>query len=389
MDPYQILLIVLVSLLIVVVLVLIILFLFNKKDKSMNKEYIKEILANDKAEYNKNLSDIDTRIQNLKDSYVADINKMQTESLNNIVLNVNSSFASLNTTLANQINALDNKVTESLKSGFDNNSKSLNDVSLALGQITQAQANLDSLKDQVTSLNDILSNNQKRGRFGEETLEAILKNIYGETHGLYATQYELTKSLRPDAVVFLPGNNNLICIDSKFSFASYAKIFDSNVTEDELKELNKGFKNSLKMEVTKVSNYIILDKTAPYAIMFIPSDGIYAYLQSHEDFYQSIICYAKEKNVIITSPSTLQPIIANIKMLQVNYEVSKNIKEVIAEIQKLRNHILDFKNDFDSFSASINTLMTKRDKFAKDVEKLDSSTNNIINKAEKENLLEE
>ncbi len=313
-----------------------------------------------------------------------EMNEFKTESSKTI----NDSYTSLLKLVTDQLNEMNKRVEGNLKTGFENNANNMKEVTLALGQITKAQANLDALKEEVTSLNGVLTNNQKRGRFGEIALESILDNVYGETHGLYETQYALGNDTRPDAVVFLPKPDNMVCIDSKFSFTSYAKLFDSKTGEEE-HELRVNFKAALKQQVTKIaSDYIKPGKTADYAIMFIPSDGIYAFLQSNDDFYTSIIAYARTKNVILTSPSTLQPILANIRMLQVNYEVSNNIKGVIAQIQKLRKENEKFLEDWTSVSKSIDALNKKKGDFDKRVVSINQKTDALLNQADKSNLLE-
>lgn len=301
---------------------------------------------------------------------------------------ISDSYTKLLDLVTTQLNQLNDKVNVSLKTGFETNNKSMNDVSKALGEITVAQKNLDSLNEQVINLNNVLTNNQTRGRFGEVALESILNNVFGSTNGLYKTQYVLDTGKKPDAVVFLPDPDKLVCIDSKFPFNDYAKLFDRSTTELEKEELNKSFKASLKQEITKIaSDYIKPSITSTYAIMFIPSDGIYSYIQSNDEFYESVVNYARTKNVILTSPSTLQPILANIKVLRVNFEISKNIKDIVLEIQKLSKDNQKFTEDWSKVSQAIDSLSTKKDVFDKRVISINKRTSSIIEEAQDNNLI--
>ncbi|MFA6861696.1 MAG: DNA recombination protein RmuC [Bacilli bacterium] len=338
------------------------------------------------------------------DKVIADslfkIKSSNDESLNNIKDAINDykktsekeiqdSYIKLLDLVTSQLNQMNDKVNKNLQVGFDNNNKSMNEVNKALGEITVAQKNLDSLNTQVTNLNNVLTNNQTRGRFGEVALESLLNNVFGATHGLYETQYVMKDGVRPDAVVFLPDPDKLVCIDSKFPFNDYAKLFDNNTSIEEKDQLNKGFKAALKQEVTKIANdYIKLGETSSYAIMFIPSDGIYSYIQTNDDFYLSIVEYARTKNVILTSPSTLQPILANIKVLRVNYEVSKNIKDIILQIQKLSQDNLKFTEDWSKVSLAITSLNAKKDDFDKRVDRINKRTSSIIDDATSKELIE-
>lgn len=338
------------------------------------------------------------------DKVIADslfkIKSSNDESLNNIKDAINDykktsekeiqdSYIKLLDLVTSQLNQMNDKVNKNLQVGFDNNNKSMNEVNKALGEITVAQKNLDSLNTQVTNLNNVLTNNQTRGRFGEVALESLLNNVFGSTHGLYETQYVMRDGVRPDAVVFLPDPDKLVCIDSKFPFNDYAKLFDNKTSIEEKDQLNKGFKAALKQEVTKIANdYIKLGETSSYAIMFIPSDGIYSYIQTNDDFYLSIVEYARTKNVILTSPSTLQPILANIKVLRVNYEVSKNIKDIILQIQKLSQDNLKFTEDWSKVSLAITSLNAKKDDFDKRVDRINKRTSSIIDDATSKELIE-
>lgn len=303
-----------------------------------------------------------------------------------------SNVALLNT-INEQLKNINQVVATKISEGFTTNSASLNQVNEALGKITEAQKNLDSLTGQVTQLNNVLSNNQTRGRWGETTLELILNDVFGSTHDLYDTQYVIKKNnSRPDAVIKMGDLNNenrILCIDSKFSFNDYEKLFNSNNKESDINELRKNFKAQLKAQITKISgDYIIKDLTTSYALMFIPSDGIYAFIESNDDFYDSIVKYARQKNVVLVSPSILQPVLANIKMLKINYEISKNIASIINDINKLSVETKNFKKSWDTFKSSLETLNNKKDELNTKVNKIESRSTSIVEGAIKDKLIE-
>ena len=366
-----------VCILTVILLSTLIYLLLKKKPESgliLDKE-INDSLYKIKDSNDKSLGDI-------KDA----LNSYQSVSRSEI----QSSYTQLLKLVTDQLNQLNDKVNNNLRQGFENSSRSMNEVNKALGEITDAQKNLDNLNRQVTDLNNILTNNQTRGRFGEVALESILNNVFGSTHGLYKTQYSMKDNVRPDAVVFLPEPDKMVCIDSKFPFNNYARLFSQETTASEKDQLNKAFKANLKTEVTKIANdYIKPNVTSSYAIMFIPSDGIYSYIQSNDDFYISIVEYARSKNVILTSPSTLQPILANIKVLKVNYEISKNIKSIIVQIQRLSKDNVKFSEDWSKVSQAISTLNNKKDDFDKRVQSINKRTSSIIDEAQEKDLIEE
>ncbi len=302
---------------------------------------------------------------------------------------ISKSYSDLLSLVTSQLNEMNGKVSETLRNGFESNSKSMGEVHIALGKITAAQTNLDSLKDQVVSLNNVLTNSQQRGRFGEMALESLLQEVFGQTRGIYETQHVLKNGARPDAVVRLPDGEKFVCIDSKFPFVDYRGIFEAK-DEKEIHDLKLKFKAALKTQVRKIAeDYVAKEDTAEYAIMFIPSDGIYSFLQMEDSFYKEVVCLSRNLKVVLTCPSTLQPILANIQMLKVNYDIAKNIKSILKEIQKLRSENEKFGKDWETFSKSMDTLRNKRDEFTKRVNSFTKQTNEILTVADEKKLLEE
>jgi DNA recombination protein RmuC len=352
------------------------------------KEKLNDKLTND-------LSSLKDEQKNYQISLQKDVsslkNEMQ-EKLENFTKQsekgISDSYTKLLDLVTSQLNEMKKNVSDSLMHGFENNSKTMGDVNVALGKITAAQTNLDSLKDQVVSLNNVLTNTQRRGRFGEVALGSLLEEVYGQTHDLYSLQFCLKSGKRPDAVIYLPGGDRYICIDSKFSLDDYWHLAESK-DEDEIARYKKSFKSALREQIKKIKDdYVDKKDTANYAIMFLPSDGIYSYIQSDEELFTSVVNYARTFNVIITSPATLQPILANIRMLQVNYEVSKNIKDILKAVDNVRKQNEMFSRDWEAVSKSITALSNKKDDFDKRVIRLHDETDKLLNQAKDTGLLE-
>ena len=343
---------------------------------SMNQ--MKEVQTKNQSQVQKEMNDFRITMNDRIDKYMDQSEKAITES-----------YSKLLELVTTQLNEMRNNMNENLKTGFETNSKSMNEVNLALGKITAAQSNLDSLKEQVVSLNNVLTNSQQRGRFGEVCLESILQEVYGDTRNLYDTQHVLKNKTRPDAVIYLPGDKRYICIDSKFSFVDYSRLFETKDVAEKV-TLEKKFKSALRDQIKKIStDYVSQEDTSQYAIMFIPSDGIYTFLQSNEEFYKDVVSYARGLSVILTSPSTLQPILANIRILHVNYEVSNNIKGIIEQISKLKKENDRFYQDWESFSKSMQSMDNKREAFDKRVLSFSNKARKVLEEAKDKDLIEE
>ena len=296
----------------------------------------------------------------------------------NISESINKRFDSLNEQMTLKMGEINKKVDQQLEQGFKTTTESMSQVRERLKVIDEAQKNIESLSKDVVSLKNVLENNQNRGQYGEYQLSMVLHNVFGDTIGCYKEQYTIKNAkdeenkVRADAVVFMPEPNKMICIDSKFPFATYARLFETT-DEKEREELQKVFVSDVKKHITVIKNkYIVDGKTAPQAIMFIPNDGIFAYVHQHCD---AVVEYARQSEVILTSPSTLPAILVTINMVRIEAERAKNIKEITNQLVKLGKEFGMFSKEWESFSTQLGRASNSKDK-------LDNRVNKITSKFE-------
>lgn len=282
-------------------------------------------------------------------------------------------------------------VRSTLDDGFKNNVEHLDKVNVALGRITESQKNLDALNEQVSTLNNVLSNSQARGKFGEIQLESILREAFGDTHALYDTQYVIKENnKKPDAVIFIPSDDGklLLCIDSKFSFSEYGELMKMDPRKLETKDVTK-LKGELSRQVDKISeDYVIQGLTYPYAIMFIPNDSIYSFIQANDYLYTNIIERARQKNVILVSPSTLQPILMNIVNMNLNHELSMKIKDVLRAVNEMGNLARTLSNRYGELDSTLSTTVKKKDAVGITIRKIEAKSDSIMKMGIKENIIQ-
>lgn len=300
------------------------------------------------------------------------LNKFQ----QSIVEQLNTRFEHINNELKQNMESMNKKVEEKLADGFKGTSETMAQVRERLKAIDEAQKNMESLSKDVISLRNIMEGNQTRGQYGEYQLNMVLNNVFGDVSGAYELQYTIKKSkdglndVRADAAVFMPEPNKLICIDSKFPFQDYERMFSAE-SEEEKESLKKEFARAVKQHITVIKDkYIIDGKTAPEALMFIPNDGVFAFIH-HE--LLDCVDYAREKNVILTSPSTLPAILVTINMVRIEAERAKNVKEISKQLSMLGKQFELFSKEWDSFSRQLETATKSR-------EKLDVRVSRITNK---------
>lgn len=316
------------------------------------------------------VSELDSKNQEMNNEKLERFQKAIVESLN-------ARFEHINKELSDKMADINKKVEDKLKEGFEGTTETMAQVRERLKAIDEAQKNMESLSKDVVSLRNIMEGNQSRGQYGEYQLNMVLNNVFGDTVGCYQEQYTIKRSrdgedVRADAVVFMPEPNKMICIDSKFPFQDYERLFNAE-SDEEKDRFKKEFANAVKKHITVIKDkYIVEGKTAPEALMFIPNDGVFAFIH-HE--LVDIVEYAREKKVIITSPSTLPAILVTINMVRIETERAKNVQEISKQLAMLGKQFDLFAKEWESFSRQLDTASKTR-------EKLDTRVNRITNKFE-------
>ena len=281
----------------------------------------------------------------------------------NITESLANRFDALNKQINDKLIEINKKVDEKLAEGFKGTAETMAQVRERLQAIDIAQKNIEKLSGDVVSLRTVLEGNQSRGQYGEYQLSMVLHNVFGDTTGCYQEQYTMKKvkdgdDVRADAVVFMPEPNKMICIDSKFPFQDYQRIFETD-NQEEKERLTKEFGNAVKKHITVIKDkYIVEGKTAPEALMFIPNDGVFAFVHHN---LNEVVEYARSKKVILTSPSTLPAILVTINMVRIEVERSKNAEEINKHLQRLAKDFEMFGREWDSFSTALERTTKQRE----------------------------
>jgi len=172
------------------------------------------------------------------------------------------------------------RMRESLHGSSKQTATSLSALQERLSAIDKAQDNITKLSGDVLTLQDILSNKQTRGAFGEIQLTDIVSKALPTDS--YALQATLSNGRRADCLIHLPNPPGPIAIDSKFPLEAYEAL--RNATSDyEVNEAAKLLRTSVKKHIKDISDkYIIDGETADGALMFLPSEAVYA--EMHANF---------------------------------------------------------------------------------------------------------
>jgi DNA recombination protein RmuC len=223
--------------------------------------------------------------------------------------------------------------------------------------IDQHKSVTESLQVSTNDLRNMLSNNQRRGEFGQDVAENLLK-IAGFVKGQdYTTQErQETTGNRPDFTVLLPDKTK-INIDVKFPFQSLQKYYKTENKEEQKKYLID-FKNDIKTKIKEVSTRDYInpeEKTVDFVIMFIPNEMIFSFI--HEQ-YPDVSQDALKNKVIMCGPFSFIAILRMVQQSYDNFKFQKDIHNIYALIKK-------FEIEYTEFNKALITLGDRIDSASK------------------------
>ena len=256
----------------------------------------------------------------------------------------------------------------------DPNQISLANISERLGIIEAAQTNIENLNKNLTDFKNLFGDKSRRGKLGEEYLEDIVKDVLLEKH--YSFQHTLSNSKRVDCLLKFGSTNENIAIDSKFSWENYEKFKeenDENLRKGLLKEFEKDINNHIKAISEK---YVVPGETAPLAIMFVASEGVFRVI---EEISEDLVKMARQKNVIITSPSTLWGFLRTYKLLIQNREMYEQTHVIQKEVSALAQLINTFTAKFKDLDARHSRNSYLIEELKSSVSKISKTSNKIQN----------
>jgi len=287
-----------------------------------------------------------------------------------------AAMAMLQQQLSQVSQTLDAKLAESnraMQEQFGQSFAVIKDVTQKLTELDSTNKQVVGFAQQLQSLENILKNPKQRGILGEYYLETVLKNVLPPQS--FQMQYKFKNGEIVDAAVFV--KDKIIPIDSKFSLENYNKIINEK-NETRKRELEKIFKADLKMRIDETSKYIRPGEgTMEFALMFIPSEGIYYDLLINEVGAvkvntRDLIEYAfTQKRVIIVSPTNflayLQTVLQGLRALQ----IEESAKEIRQRVEMLGKHLAAYNEYLNKLGSHLTTSVNAYNAAAKEFTKID------------------
>lgn len=294
--------------------------------------------------------------------------------LQNFSAQAQSQQVHLQRTLDERLDIVSQRMGQGLSEQTQRTTQSLGQLNERLAVIDAAQNNLSALSNEMISLKDILSNKQTRGAFGQGRMEAII------TDGLHARAFSfqatLSNGTRPDCLISLPDSRLKLVIDSKFPLEAYNALREAS-DDGARKTAETRLKADVQKHVKDIAEkYQISGETHETAIMFVPSESIYAELNEK---FEDVVQRAHRSRVILASPNvlmllvqTMQAIVKDAAMREQAHVIQAEVVKLLEDVTRMRDRFGSLRKHFEQANGDLDQLNVSTDKITKRALKIEN-----------------
>lgn len=263
---------------------------------------------------------------------------------------------------------------ESLHGTATRTARSLGELHQRLETIDKAQANIEKLSGNVLSLQDILSNKQTRGAFGEIQLHDIVQKALPKD--AFTMQATLSNGKRADCLVHLPNPPGPIVIDAKFPLEAYEALRRAE-NPRQMQEAGQLLRVAVRTHIRAISErYIIEGETADGALMFLPSEAVYAELHAN---FPDVVREGFAAKVWIVSPTTcmatlntMRAVLKDARMREQAGAIRKELSLLYNDVERLGARVENLDRHFGQAAKDIEEIKISTDKATKRARRLDN-----------------
>ena len=297
---------------------------------------------------------------------MADLTRLQSETAGQVRAMgqmLHAQHAELQRVVHARLDAVSDRLGQSMQATTKQTTDNLQKLNERLAVIDNAQKNITDLASQVTSLTSVLANKQQRGAFGQGRMEVIIQD--GLPKNCYEFQYTLSNRTRPDCAIFLPDQRPLI-IDAKFPLEAITAFREA--ATDEMRAIAaRNLRQHVAAHVNDIAKkYLIPGETQDLALMFVPSESVYAELH---DGFDDIVQKAYRAKVVIVSPSLLMLAIQVIQQIQKDARMREAADQIHAEVgylmddlRRLRDRVLKLQQHFGQANEDVRQILVSAEK---------------------------
>lgn len=309
------------------------------------------------------------------DDKVAEMNRLQAEMtgrMQTMAEIFGSRQADLARAISDRMDGLRAQMGQGIEAAGQRTGESLQKLHERLAVIDNAQKNLTELTSEVVTLRDVLANKQARGAYGQGRMEAIVRD--GLPASAYAFQATLSSGLRPDCLITLPGDPRRLVIDAKFPLEGFSA-FRAARGEEERKAAMARIRTDMGVHIRDIAQkYVGAGETQDMALMFIPSEALYADLHEH---FEDMVQKAHRARVVIVSPSLLalaiqvmQSLVRDARMRDEARVIQSEVGRLVEDVARLGERVGKLDLHLRQAGEDVTGIRTSAEKIVKRGERI-------------------
>lgn len=276
--------------------------------------------------------------------------------------------------LDERLSKVSDRVGKSIVETQDRNSANLKQLHERLALIDRAQKNIETLSGEVSGLQALLSNKQARGAFGEKQMQDLIETYLPPN--AFSFQHTLSNGKRVDALIHLPGDQGDVAIDSKFPMEAWRRLAAAENTQEETLA-KRAFAADVTRHIKDVaSKYLIFGETHDIALLFLPSEAIYAELHTH---FPKVIEQGFTQKVMIVSPTTfmatlhtMRAVMRDAAMREQAHIIQREVGLMAKDVTLLDDRVAKLQSHFNQSTEDIRKIRISTEKITKRADKIES-----------------
>jgi DNA recombination protein RmuC len=286
------------------------------------------------------------------------ISSTATASQNHLNERLHAQERALAKALEERLERMTKRLGEGLEKQASQTASTMGDLRERLVKIDEAQRNITTLSAQVVSLQDVLANKQARGAFGEVQLADLVRGILPPS--AYEFQAAVGDGRRVDCLLKLPNPPGSIAIDAKFPLESYHALRGAS-TDAEKAEAARAFRTAMQVHIRSIADkYIVPGETAESALLFLPSEAVYAELHSN---FLDVVEKSYRARVWIVSPTTLmatlntvRAVLKDVRMREQAGIIQEEVHRLLEDVTRIDDRAENLERHFKKATKSVQQI---------------------------------
>lgn len=316
----------------------------------MIQKSIQDTLSANRGEVNQQLHAFGEQV----DNRLSSIQRANTENIEKINTTLESKMKSLQESNEKRLEQIQGVVDEKLQKTLETRlAQSFELVSKQLESVGQGLGEMKALAADAKSLKNALTNVKERGTYGEVRLEMLLSDILAPSQ--YETNVEITDGKRVEFAIKLPGNGDtplLLPIDSKFPIEDYNRLIDAE-DKQAIDEARRSLTTKIRAFAKEIHDkYIVPPKTTDFALMFLPTEGLYAEVVQNVTLFEEL---RDKYKITAVGATTLSAFLSSLQMGFKTLAIEQRSQEVWDTLRAVKSEFIKFGDMLDKAQKQIQT----------------------------------